>query len=83
MSCSELISGSFCSPCSVRGSATVDSKSEDPTMMMGEEVLDHEGDHWLGRGRVRGIDGVIIFIRLLVFSFPLVVGQSRVAWFIF
>ena len=59
------------------------SKSGDPAMMMGEKVLDHEGDHWLGRGRVRGVDGAIAFIRLLVFSLPLVAGQSRVAWFIF
>ncbi len=59
------------------------SKSGDPAMMMGEKVLDHEGDHWLGLGRVRGIDGAIALIRLLVFSFALVMGQSLVAWFIF
>ena len=83
MSCSELISGSFCLSCSVRGSATVGSESGDPAMMIGEKVLDHEGDHWLGRGRVRGIDGAIAVVRLLVFFFPLVTGYSRVVWFIF
>jgi hypothetical protein len=52
----------------------IGSRSGDPAMMMGEKVLDHEGDHWLGRGRVRGIDGAIALVRLLVFSFPLVTG---------
>ena len=61
----------------------IGSKSGDPAMMMGEKVLDHEGDHWLGRGRVRGIDGAIAVVRLLVFVFPLVTEYSRVAWFIF
>jgi hypothetical protein len=59
------------------------SKSGDPAMMIGEKVRVHEGDHWLGRGRVRGRDVALAFVRLLTFSFPLVAVLFRVAWFIY
>ncbi len=52
-------------------------------MMIGEKVLDHDGDHWLGLGRVRGMNGAIAFVRLVVFSFSLVAEMFRVAWFMF
>ncbi len=83
MSCSEVISCSFCSSCSVRGTVTVGGESGDPAMTVGEKVRDYEGDHWLGPGLVRGMYGVIAFVRLAVFCFSLVTELSRVALFMF
>jgi hypothetical protein len=53
MSSSESMSCSSCSFCSDGGSVSDGSKSGDPAMMIGEKVRFHEGDHWLGRGRLR------------------------------
>ena len=55
------------------------SKSGDPAMMIGEKVRVHEGDHWLGRGRLRWWVVSFTCLLLLTSPFSFVTAMSRVA----